>query len=272
MKIRYVVSSMIFWWREHSLSLEQNCEYLKALGFGIELWPNVSGINNCRFDRKNWDRLINATQGMLVSLRSRNDDPTIEQWTEQIDCAKHLNANIVTDLQSFGVPMGMKVNGCDFATKIVEYADQQGVNICIETGSLKTLKKLGDKFNSITYCLDVGYAHIDSEYSFAHYVDQLGPRITHLHLTDNYGQQDDHQPPGLRGGVPREDWDYLLESLNKYDNDIIGSLEMCPCTPAIMIKQASQFLFDELNWPQKPIAKDQCAQPCPNCSCSKKEQ
>jgi hypothetical protein len=27
---------------------------------------------------------------------------------------------------------------------------------------------------------------------------------------------------------------------------------MCPCMPAVMIKQASEFLFDELKWPNPP--------------------
>jgi len=57
---------------------------------------------------------------------------------------------------------------------------------------------------------------------------------------------------GLRGGIPREDWNYLLETLSRYDNEIIGSLEMSPCTPVVMIRQACEFLFDESNWPDKP--------------------
>jgi hypothetical protein len=63
---------------------------------------------------------------------------------------------------------------------------------------------------------------------------------------------DDHEPPGLRGGMPRENWQYLLDVLNKYDNEIIGSLEMYPCMPAVMLRQATEFLFDELEWPNRP--------------------
>jgi hypothetical protein len=43
MQIRYVVSTMIFWGREHPLSFEQECQYLESLGFGIELWPHIKG-------------------------------------------------------------------------------------------------------------------------------------------------------------------------------------------------------------------------------------
>ena len=84
-------------------------------------------------------------------------------------------------------------------------------------------------------------------------MDELAPKTIHLHLTDNYGQMDDHEPPGLQGGMPRQDWDYLLDVLGKYDNDVVGSLEMCPCMPAVMIRQASEFLFDAMKWPDRPV-------------------
>jgi len=252
MRIRYAVSTMIFWGREHPLSFEQECQFLRSYGFGIELWPNIKGQNECRYDKRNWPRLISGTQDMLVVMRSRDDNPTLEQWNEQIECAKLLNAHIVTDLRSIGIPDGTELNGTGFTAEIVKSAEQNNVKICLETGRLPLLKQAGERFESLCYCLDTGYANLDSEYSFKEYVDELAPRVTHLHLTDNYGQIDDHVPPGLQGGMPRENWDYLLEILRESDNDIIGSLEMCPCMPAVMIRQATEFLFDVLKWPNRP--------------------
>ena len=252
MQIRYVVSTMVFWWRENHLSFEQECEFLGSLGFGVELWPNIKGQNECRYDRRNWPRLVAATNGMLVSMRSRSDDPTLEQWNEQIECAKLLGANIVTDLKSFGIPDGPEVNGCDFAAEVVKIAELNNVKLCLETGRLPILKQIGEKFESVWYCLDTGYTNLDPAFTFKQYVDDLAERVVHLHLTDNYGQADDHEPPGLRGGISRENWDYLLDALCKYDNNVIGSFEMCPCMPAVMIRQAREFLFDELKWPNQP--------------------
>ena len=131
-------------------------------------------------------------------------------------------------------------------------AQEHNVKLCIETGNLSKLTKIGEKFGSVYYCLDVGYANLDSEHTFNQYVDQLSSRVAHLHLTDNYGERDDHEPPGLRGGITRQNWEYLLNALQKYDNELVGSLEMCPCMPAVMIRQASEFLFDELKWPKRP--------------------
>lgn len=252
MQIRYVVSTMVFWGREHHLSFEQECQYLHSLGFGIELWPTIKGHEECRYERRNWPRLAAATQGMLVALHGRTDKPTLEQWDEQIQCAKMLDSYIVTDLDSMGVTKGARKNGDDYADKVIELANQYDVKICVETGRLPVIKEVGQRFPSILYCLDTGYANLDTEHTFKEYVDELAPRVAHLHLTDNYGQMDDHEPPGLQGGIERANWDYLLEVLDKYDNKVIGSFEMCPCLPSVMIRQASEFVFDTLKWPNRP--------------------
>ncbi len=254
MRIKYVVSTMVFWGREHPLSFEQECQFLASLGFGIELLPHIKGHQHeCRYDRRNWSRLVAATEGMQVVMRSRDDRPNLEQWTEQIECAKLLGANIVTGLTSMGIPVGQELNGSDFAGDVVNLAEKNDVKLCLETGRLPMLQAVGERFESLWYCLDTGYAHLDSEHPFREYVDQLAPKTIHLHLTDNYGQVDDHEPPGLQGGMPRQDWDYLLDVLGKYDNDVVGSLEMCPCMPAVMIRQASEFLFDAMEWPNRPV-------------------
>ena len=252
MRINYVVSSMVFWWRENKLLLEQECEFLKSMGFGIELWPNTGGLADSRFDRQNWPRLIEATKGMIVAMHARNDRPSLEQWSEQIECAKLLDASIIANLQSLGITDQTETGNCGFCKEVVKMAEESNVKLSIETGSLARLKQLGEKFDSIRYCLDVGYMNLDKEFSFRQYVDQLAERVGHLHLTDNYGLSDDHEPPGLNGGIARENWQYLLDSLSKYDNEIIGSLEMSPCMPDVMIRQASEFLFDRLDWPNRP--------------------
>jgi len=252
MQINYIVSTMVFWGHEHPLSFEQECQFLRSLGFGIELWPNIKGQSECRYERRNWTRLAAATRDMVVAMRSRSDRPKLEQWNEQIECAKMLNANIVTDLQNLGISDGSSPNGNGFAAEVIKMAEQNDVKLCLETGQLEMLKKTGEEFKSVWYCLDTGFANLDSTYPFKKYVDDLAPRATHLHLTDNYGQTDDHEPPGLHGGISRQDWDYLLKVLSKYDNDVVGSFEMCPCMPGVMIRQASEFLFDMLKWPNQP--------------------
>ena len=169
MQIRYVVSTMVFWWREHPLSFEQECEFLRSQGFGVELWPNLKGLSECRYNKRNWPSLAAATDGMLVSMRSRSDGPTLEQWNEQIECAKLLGANIVTDLRSFGISNDTQLSNCDLAAEVVKLAELNKVRLCLETGSLPMLKKAGEQFESVWYCLDVGYANLDPTFSFKQY-------------------------------------------------------------------------------------------------------
>jgi len=260
MQIRYVVSTMLFWGREHHLSFEQECQFLKSLGFGIELWPTIKGHEECRYERRNWPRLTAATQGMLVAMRSRSDRPTLEQWDEQIECAKLLKANIVTSLRSLGIPDGTEPNGTGFAAEVIRLADAGGVKLCLETGRLPVIKAIGEKYDSVWYCLDTGYANLDPDFTFRQYVDELAARVAHIHLTDNYGRLDDHEPPGLHGGIAAADWRYLLEVLSQYDNEVVGSFEMCPCTPDVMMRQASEFMFDVLKWPNRPQKQPGCSE------------
>lgn len=253
MKIQYVVSTMVFWWRENHLSFEQECEYLRSLGFGIEIWPTMKGHIECRFEKRNWPRLREATRDMTVALHSRDDGPTLAEWDEQLQCAGLLGAAMVTDLASLCVSDRLEVADWGFVTEVTALADRYGVTLCVENGHLDTLLELGQKFDSIRYCLDTGHAHLNEKHSFKDFVDQLADRTAYLHLTDNYGLIDDHEPPGVRGGIDKENWDYLLSRLEQYDNHVIASLQMVPCMPGTMIRQGSKFLFETMGWPDRPV-------------------
>jgi sugar phosphate isomerase/epimerase len=255
MQIKYVVSTMAFWWREDHLSFELECDFLKGLGYGVEIWPTMKGNDDCRYIKRNQPRLKDATKGMLATLHGRDDGPTINEWAEQIECAKMLDTCIVAGLDSLCVSDQLEVADWAFVKDVVDIADKQHVQICIETGSLPILLKVGEKFKSVKFCLDTGFAHIEPDHSFKEYVDALAGRTTYLHLADNYGTHSDHEPPGVRGGMPNENWDYLLEGLQKYDNDIIASFEMTPSMPGTMIRQSAKFLFNKQGWPNKPTPK-----------------
>jgi len=101
-----------------------------------------------------------------------------------------------------GVPDEPVLNGCGLAGEVVEMADRYGVKLCLETGPLERLKQVGRRFDSVRYCLDTGYAHLDPEHSFKQYVDELAERVAHLHLTDNYGQQDDTSRRACEAACP----------------------------------------------------------------------
>ena len=246
MRLSYVVSSMIFWGRETHLSFEQECQFLKSMGFGIELLPNLKGHYDCRYNRKNWPRLTQATSGMTVVMKSRNDNPNMDEWLEQIHCASLLKANIVTEMENL-------TNLDDkFIAEILNSADENNVKISVDTGCINTVRELLDKYQNLNCCFDTGFVNTHNEVNFNETVDRLADRIIQVHLTDNYGDSNDLLPPGLAGGIERQQWLYLKDVLTKQDHDVVASLQMAPTMPAVMMRQACEFLFDELGWPQKP--------------------
>ena len=252
MKIEYLVSSMIFTHREDPLSLESQCRFLRSRGLGIELRPNVTDLGGCRFSPKYRRRLKKAAAGMTVSLQARSDKPTLEKWLEQIECAKDLNASIVADIHSLGLTAEAELDDCDLARQAVAMTIRRSVKLFVETGPLDIMLELAERFPSISYCLDTGYINADQKHDFTEYVDKLGPRTGYLHLSDNYGDADDNVSPGLTSGISRQSWDYLLAELDSRDRHIIASFEMAPPSPQVMLAQACDFMFNDLNWPNRP--------------------
>ena len=62
---------------------------------------------------------------------------------------------------------------------------------------------------ALNYVLDVGHAHLlGEEYAF---IDSFGPKIKHVHVSDNDGVQDQHLPIG-EGTV---DWALIIQALKK---------------------------------------------------------
>jgi sugar phosphate isomerase/epimerase len=255
MQIKYAVSTKVFWWRENHLSFELECDFLKGLGYGVEIWPTMKGNDDCRYIKRKWPRLKLATEDMLVTIHGRDDGPTINEWAEQIECAKMLDTCIVAGLDSLCISDQLGLADWGFVKDVMDIASLHKVPICIETGTLPVLLKLSEKFDTIKFCLDTGFANIDPDANFEKYVDSLAEKTTYLHLADNYGTHSDHEPPGVSGGMAHENWKYLLDGLAKYDNDIIATFEMTPSLPGTMIRESAKFIFDQQGWPDPPKAQ-----------------
>lgn len=62
---------------------------------------------------------------------------------------------------------------------------------------------------SLNYVLDIGHAHLQGE--VFEFIDSFGPKIKHVHVSDNDGIQDQHMPIG-EGTV---DWPLVFKALKK---------------------------------------------------------
>ena len=108
---------------------------------------------------------------------TRHNHPALEiQWTSNIDALKQINA----------------------------YANERGVTVCLENiiindtsidrcyaDLLEIRAAVGD---SLKFTLDMGHSRLSQ--GTAEAIRILGDAIGHIHLSDNFGEKDDHLPLG----------------------------------------------------------------------------
>lgn len=108
---------------------------------------------------------------------TRHDHPALEiQWTSNIEALKEINA----------------------------YANDRGVTICLENiiindtsidRSYEDLLEIRDAIgDSLKFTLDMGHSRLFQGTTEA--IRILGDAIGHIHLSDNFGEKDDHLPLG----------------------------------------------------------------------------
>ncbi len=69
-------------------------------------------------------------------------------------------------------------------------------------------------------CLDTGHAHIFSELSLEHWIEELGGYLSHIHIHDNNGLEDEHLPPG-QGNI---DFSGLRRIKGRSDIGLVGEI------------------------------------------------
>jgi sugar phosphate isomerase/epimerase len=109
-------------------------------------------------------------------------------------------------------PSDLVRHGADIAARLEASADslravaaachQEGVQLAIESPLPHLIGGHPDEFEWILrrvehgagVCLDTG--HVALGRSWRRFVEVAGDRLVHLHVSDNFGQYDDHLPPG----------------------------------------------------------------------------
>jgi len=88
--------------------------------------------------------------------------------------------------------------------KINAHAESKGITLCLEnlgwndvSQSFEDMLKIRDEVgDTLQFTLDLGHARINSEGGVEEGFRLLGDNIRHIHLSDNYGEEDDHLPIG----------------------------------------------------------------------------
>jgi len=254
MKITYTVATPIFGPDAFACELEQSVGELRRKGFGVEIW-DVWGPYGNLFDRVHWDRWRLLVQDMPTSLHgsagiwgpgAKDFDP-LQSTRREVDFAKYIGARVLVvhpaHLSTLTEDGHIADHG--LAAELIAYADEQGVLMTLENTSQPVIDDALDRHPTLRTCLDTGHAAKMTEWTFEQVVDLLKPRLAQLHVHDNRGFQDDHQPPGMQHGIGERRWRYLLDAMREIDFDGMVCLEMGSPSVPMMMEQSLDFLVEQ---------------------------
>ena len=193
----------------------------------------------------NIEIVLHLPHGFRSDLLKENDyEVTLQRFKDAIDFAKNFDVKKLTlHLGSFNnESLGRKY----FVSKSVETVKVLAnycypMNLMIENmpgynelgyspDEIKEIIESSGKDN-VKFILDFGHAHV-SDYPIEEYIDKLGDKLMHLHISDNNGTSDQHKPIGFGNIDYVNVFKYLknytelycLEIIYKTDKDLINYL------------------------------------------------
>ena len=167
-----------------------------------------------------------ALQGLMINLEQVNPKLFVPVEEFAIDKSSQTFANVAFNALKKHKDKTPKISienmfpGMAFASgegmnKLITESKQKFVEKAISEGySNSEAKEQADKLIGMT--LDVGHLNIAKKKGFKDKdllkeVEQIAKHVKHIHLTDNFGYDDSHLPPGM-GNVPFKE---ILEKLEK---------------------------------------------------------
>jgi len=220
--------------------LEQAIREIVEDGFGVELWLSWTADPEAVHET-HWDDIRGALEGADVTLHTGLGRCDEELFRREVDMAVFLGADlIVTHESTLGLRSADEpaVSGC--CRDILDYARSREVRVALENGTFETLEKALALVEDLGICLDIGHANID-ERGVGQFLERFGAAICHVHLSDNYGQTDNHLVPG-DGYISMKDWRALLKTLHRAGFSGTAVLELNTAEPRKSAKRAREFL------------------------------
>ena len=133
---------------------------------------------------------------------------------------------------------------------IIEYAQKLGLCVCLENmfPRCRAFVEPGDfvdilqRFLNLKLTLDTGHANIGAKGGrrILQFIKKFGHRIGHLHISDNFGERDDHIPLG--SGVI--DFKKIVRAIRRSGYDDTATLEIFSEDRRALVQ--SRRRFDEL--------------------------
>jgi sugar phosphate isomerase/epimerase len=149
-----------------------------------------------------------STADLTDRIRQASIDETLdclEVAAEMEPLKIVLHPSYMTGLGTF-VPELARAHALESLTVIVEKAHALGLCLCLEnmfprTQWLTNPEEFVDilaKFPTVNLLLDIGHAHIEDAggAKCLRFIKMFSDRIGHLHMSDNFGKEDQHLPIG----------------------------------------------------------------------------
>jgi sugar phosphate isomerase/epimerase len=139
--------------------------------------------------------------------------------------AQVVNVHIVKGVGSFGHATTIRLNGASFA-ELAELAEPHGIRMMVEhmpdaSFSIGDIRAILDADARLGFHLDVGHANVGGD-RLEGLLKAFGARLSHVHLSDNRGRDDEHMPLG----AGRIDWPRAIRLLKQSGYDGTITLEV----------------------------------------------
>jgi len=200
------------------VSLGMNAEYS---GFNDRArWPEIGRLlesNGLKLDN------IHAHMGALASPDPATRQQSVDAALISIEAAAELGAfKTVNHLSGGGAEaetLPKEIEGAkQSVAAMLERARPLGVTVCLENSwrepYMATFRSVMDEFDDplVRFVYDTSHDHLYAGDRMA-VLEQYGPRLATLHVSDNLGENDDHMPP-WEGAI---DWDRFTGILGTLD-------------------------------------------------------
>ena len=213
-------------------TLEETIAEITQAGFGVELWPGWHDTPDL-YDPSQRERLRALLKGVRSSWHTGKAED-FEGHKRQVDCAGDVGSDVIV------VHLGTMLADGDnpdfsLAREVVAYARDRGVTLCLENGALWTIERAIENVEDLMVCIDTGHTYQnpprpgEPPAGLRPYVDSLKDKIRHLHVQDTL-PEGDHYTPGT-GTIPREDWQYFLDTLREVNFQGAWVTEIRPRRP-----------------------------------------
>ena len=224
----------------HEAKLREAIREAVADGFGVELWLAWIAEPDA-LNETHWQEIRQMLEGARVSLHTALGRWDEEAFNNELDMVASLGARVLVVHES---TVGLKPDSgtvqTDSYRKAVECARSKGVQIALENGTSAGLLAALNTTDEIEICLDIGHANLSDE-GVQHFLDTFGNKIGHVHLSDNYGQTDDHLVPG-DGYIAMNDWRNLLKTLQGANFSGTMVFELNTTEPRRNAKRGREFI------------------------------